>query len=119
MSYWDPEAIEKRIRKRYARRFLYMASVLIVLLFFIVMLSDQNLRQIAFLVFVFPIAHTAYLLFEEFSERALERELKAREKVKNEAESTYRLTNDGEVEFGLYEEPDQSSRGRSRNRRES
>jgi hypothetical protein len=90
MGDWELEIIQKRIRQHYRNRFLYLASLLIFLVFFLLTLSDPNMRDWGWIMLVWPIAHTAYLLYLEFSERAIEQTLQQRKKnIENDEVNRY------------------------------
>ncbi|MBX3085367.1 MAG: hypothetical protein KF716_27280 [Anaerolineae bacterium] len=99
MSYWLPDTIQTCIRKRYANRFVYLASILIFLLFFILCLSDPNMRVWGWLLLIWPILHTTYLLYLEYSERAIER---AMHTLRDDHH--LRLADDGEIADVTFQE---------------
>lgn len=99
MSYEDKENIQKRIRQRYAQRFAYLGSLGVFLLFLLMTLSDPNLHGWSGLLAVWPVVHTAYWLYTEFSERAIERAMhEPQNKRKRDDERIWRLTDDGELD---------------------
>lgn len=97
MPYRDEEDNRKRVTKRYARRFVYVASFLVFLLIFgiiwhtgdtisklvthtrpngtIVYQDGTPYYVLALLLVIWPIVHTVYLLYQEMLEQALEREM--------------------------------------------
>ncbi|MCB9453345.1 MAG: hypothetical protein H6672_18085 [Anaerolineaceae bacterium] len=97
MAYWDEDQIRKRLTRRYARRFVYLGSLLVFLLIFgitwrsgdvistlvnytrpngeIIYMDGTPYYLLALLLIIWPIAHTVYLLYQEVLERALDREL--------------------------------------------
>lgn len=114
MGYFDPKTVQKRVRERYRNRFLYLASMLIFLVFLALAISDPNLHVWSLIMLVWPIAHTAYLLYLEFSERAIERELKKHQTDTRivEGDGYWRLAD--EEESAGYDHDENPKRKRSR-----